>query len=518
MQSKNLSTLYKITLAIISGFLFSTSFIPYPPWATLFCFLPLWTALLNTKTLKEIIFYSWITEISLFLIGENWIIDGIQNLAETSEITSYLLLGVTAVTTSFKLPLAGFIWWLSRIVLKYDRHSWFSFFSLAMSYTLVGFISLELTPFEIGHSFYYAKLPAAQLADTIGFAGLSGVLYFTQSFLLYVLFYMENKKNKILALISIANTFFILNLLGYIHQPNSVGSLSKNIGLLQPNISNKLKKSSEKKVIDRMQVLDIQNSLSENSFKNKEVDLIVWPETAFPVYFNKPSFFLDNLKESLKSIHTNTLVGGYTRDSLTKKDQNSAALFSQSSPYIQLYSKEKLIPFAEFLPFENYLSWLKPYFKHLANYAKGQNNTILSSHEMKLGMLICYESLYHSQYQKMTDKGANIFVNISNDAWFGDTSEPYQHLYVAAAKAIEYRRPIIRVGNSGFTTIVDSNGSISHRSNLFKKEAFIEKVYFDVDPEQTLFDKHQKKTPYFLLLIWWWTFVYARRKTGDMKS
>ncbi|NIR12414.1 MAG: apolipoprotein N-acyltransferase, partial [Desulfobacterales bacterium] len=128
------------------------------------------------------------------------------------------------------------------------------------------------------------------------------------------------------------------------------------------------------------------------------------------------------------------------------------------------------VPFGEYVPYR----WLFPFFRHLlhaaGNFASGEKIEPLELTNHSAGILICFEVIFPELARTQARKGAAILVNLTNDAWFGRTSAPYQHLSMAVFRAVENGRPMIRAANTGFSAFIGPHGHIMARSQLFKEE------------------------------------------------
>lgn len=134
------------------------------------------------------------------------------------------------------------------------------------------------------------------------------------------------------------------------------------------------------------------------------------------------------------------------------------------------YDKEHLVPFGEYMPLAGILP-LQKLVSGVGDFVPGQNSKALKSGDLALGVLVCYEAIFAGLAQDRVSQGANLLVNISNDAWFGDTSAPHQHLQLAALRAIEQGRYLVRSTNTGISAFIDPLGRIKVAGPQFKELA-----------------------------------------------
>ena len=132
------------------------------------------------------------------------------------------------------------------------------------------------------------------------------------------------------------------------------------------------------------------------------------------------------------------------------------------------YNKVHLVPFGEYVPFQKYLPFLGKISQATGNYTGGRIGKILELDDRKIGVLICYESIFAPLARKQTARGADYLVVMTNDAWFGRTSAPYQHFSQAVLRAVENRRTLIRAANTGLSGIILPSGRYETTLGLYE--------------------------------------------------
>jgi apolipoprotein N-acyltransferase len=133
------------------------------------------------------------------------------------------------------------------------------------------------------------------------------------------------------------------------------------------------------------------------------------------------------------------------------------------------YRKTMLLAFGEYLPGAHLFPALTKWFPRTADFARGRGPQVKSFRGLTLGPQICYEGLFPGFSRSLADQGAQLFVNVTNDSWFGTWSEPYQHLSMTLARGIEFRLPVIRSTNTGISTVMLASGTILDRSPLHRE-------------------------------------------------
>lgn len=197
-------------------------------------------------------------------------------------------------------------------------------------------------------------------------------------------------------------------------------------------------------------------------------DLIAWPESPAPFYTNDPGF-RDTLSEMARQSNAWVLAGSLRVRSTPQNAQrpseiyNSAALVSPAGEWASGYDKSHLVPFGEYVPFKDLFSFAGGLTKEVGDFSRGQSRAPLDAGETKLGVFICYESVFPDEVRQFAARGAQVFVNISNDGWYGDSGAYAQHLKQVRMRAIENSRWLLRATNTGVTASIDPYGRIVAR-------------------------------------------------------
>ena len=200
-------------------------------------------------------------------------------------------------------------------------------------------------------------------------------------------------------------------------------------------------------------------------------DLLVWPESSYP-YALPRDIRQDAAPESpyrlMRDFATPTLFGTVTlARQRTGKDRfpyNTALMMSGDGRIVGTFDKVFLMMFGEYIPFYDQIPWFTQIFPEASNFARGSEPTVFpfahGGRSYKLAPLICYEDILAGWARKVAALEPDLFVNITNDAWFGPTAEPYQHLALAVYRAVEHRTPMVRAVNTGVSAAIDANGRV----------------------------------------------------------
>jgi apolipoprotein N-acyltransferase len=234
-------------------------------------------------------------------------------------------------------------------------------------------------------------------------------------------------------------------------------------------------------------------ALSGQSFRSGQpMDLLVWPETALPFYpLRDPlmqqvrGFVRDNRRAHL-------LTGAPYFNVFPEKKRpveffNSALMLDSAGRLTDRYNKQHLVPFGEYVPLRDYLWFVKPLVELVGDFSPGTSSAPLEAEQIKAGVLICFESIFPEIARKTTAQGANLLVNLTNDAWYGRSSAPHQSWAMTVMRAVENRRSMARAANTGISGFVAPTGAVIAKSALFTDAALTESV--PLLTEQTFFVK-----------------------------
>jgi apolipoprotein N-acyltransferase len=203
-------------------------------------------------------------------------------------------------------------------------------------------------------------------------------------------------------------------------------------------------------------------------------DLVVWPESATPFFFQEEGPQSYRIKALAREIRSNLLFGSPAyEDGLERRRYfNSAYLVSSQGEVLGRSDKVHLVPFGEYVPLAKLLPFVHKLVVGVGDFTPGDRITPLVTAKGKVGVLVCFEGIFPELSRQYVREGAGVLVNVTNDAWYGRSSAPYQHLSMSVFRAVENRVPLVRAANTGITAIIDKHGSINRSTGLFE-EAFL---------------------------------------------
>lgn len=242
------------------------------------------------------------------------------------------------------------------------------------------------------------------------------------------------------------------------------------IALIQGNVDQSLKWNPEY----QLKTIEQYLALSRKTQTDTPPALIVWPETAMPFYLQDSSSMSFMVKDFANTTKTAILTGSpaYRITNPAQREYvllNRATLLHEMGKTEEKYDKEHLVPFGEYMPFKDFLPFEK-LVTAAGNFVPGTKNTPLTLDGTPFGVLICYEAIFPELAQKQVANGAQFLTNISNDAWFGKTAAPRQHLALTRMRAIEQGRWIARSTNTGISCFIDPQGRIHKQLPQFSPE------------------------------------------------
>ncbi|MBN2032924.1 MAG: apolipoprotein N-acyltransferase [Deltaproteobacteria bacterium] len=451
----------KLLLAVLSGFMLTASFPPgHLSLVAWVAFIPL------LRSLEGLSGKQALTSGFCFGLAHNlslvyWVVFVMQHYGNLPIAASVAILLLLAMYLALYPAVFS-------LLLHYPSGS-FSSFKLAGLWVFLEFVRANvLTGFPwclVGHSQYLA-LPFIQIADLVGVYGISFLVLFFNAVLYRLLFHRPQK----VFLPELAGAILMLGLTlayGYhrlLETPEQRGSLK--VTIVQGNIDQSIKwhPSYQAETVKIYGIL----SLSSNPFAP---DIVIWPETAAPLFFQDGEEPALRILENIRQSGAYFIFGSpaYAKHGDSTFYYNRAYLVSPAGKVMDAYDKVHLVPFGEYVPLKRYLPFIDRLVISAGDFKPGEKLVPMSIPKARIGVLICYESIFPELARAMTRNGADILVNLTNDAWYGMTSAPYQHFSMAVFRAVENRRPLVRAANTGFSAFINTRGKITQITDLFSE-------------------------------------------------
>jgi apolipoprotein N-acyltransferase len=465
----------KILLAMLSGLILTASF---PPgrldWMVWFALVPLLRSL-DDESPSQAFLLGFVAGLVHYLTLIYWIVPTLKNYGNLSFLISVCVLLLLCLYLA--LYPAVFSYLICHM--KGSRFLVFMMASLWVGLELIRANVLTGFPWCLLGYTQFRHLILIQIADLVGVYGISFIIILSNGLIYHLFFDRSSLKKRGLKLETLGLllvAFFTLTYGQYrlaADQANDEGKKSIKVAIIQGNIDQSIKWNpayQEKTVVTYHRL-----TRSASSF---EPDLIVWPETSLPFFFQDNMKFSPRVLEISRESGADLIFGSpaYKRKASGTKYYNRVYLLSHKGELSGYYDKVHLVPFGEYVPLKRFLPFIHRLVQAAGDFASGEKIEPLRLSHLSAAILICFEVIFPELARAQTRKGAEILVNLTNDAWFGPTSAPYQHLNMAVFRAVENGRPMIRAANTGFSAFIGPQGKVITRSELFKEEVLKRRV------------------------------------------
>lgn len=291
-------------------------------------------------------------------------------------------------------------------------------------------------------------LNSLMVALCAGAIGLLGTMLFTKSW---------KPLTAMVALVFVAAIVAGGLLLGKV-QWTTVAGEPVRVKMVQGNIQQELK-FVPNLLQDSLDTYASLSNASNTAESGEDADLIIWPESAIPAFFSDVQGWIDAYVEDANNRGTTIISGGFLANDDFSEYYNAIKVLGGNEQ--QVYTKRHLVPFGEFMPFRSLLSVLARFIMiPMSDLSAGRGPVEpIEVNGVFYGMSICYEDAFGEEMKAQLPL-ANILINVSNDAWFGDSTAPHQHQEIAAMRALEFQRPMLRVTNTGISSMISREGEV----------------------------------------------------------
>ncbi|MBI3354151.1 MAG: apolipoprotein N-acyltransferase, partial [Nitrospirae bacterium] len=503
-----------IFLAASSGLLIAISFPRFNLYPVAWIgIIPLLTVL-KDKDKKDAFYLGWLVGATSFIVIINWVTITMYNYGKVPLPVSYTIMFLLAAYLGLYTAIFSYLFNLIKdrspqIRLVIGPSLWVTL-ELIRNYLLTGFPWAQL-----GYS-QYEFMELIQIADITGVYGISFLIVMVNIAITETAILIKKRGRKerghyrnLIALIAIPVLILIMVYsYGYIKlsSPPFNSPLTKGgqrgvkeemrgfldngntqkmrIGLIQGNIE----QGKKWDVKFKRETIDIYLTLSKKA-KSEGAGLIIWPETAAPFFFEQEREYQNELTTFAKQNSVYLLIGSPAmkgRDGLL----NSAYLISPKGDVLYRYDKIHLVPFGEYVPLTNILFFINKMVEGIGDFVPGEDYTIMKTDGARFGVVICYEIIFPELVREFVKRDANLMVTITNDAWFGVSSAPYQHFSMAVFRAVENRVPVIRAANTGITGIIDASGRIIKTTDIFAETYITDEIAISEVHKKTIYTKY----------------------------
>ncbi len=464
----------KTFFVIISGIMLTMAF-PKPGhyWLAFFAFIPFLFSIKHCNE-KQSVIYGLIFGLSHFFSLLSWVIYTVNTYGFLPIWLCIPILFLLALYLS--LYTAVFSWFLVKfcknpIVLIIVAPALWVCLEMIRSYALTGF------PWELLGYSQYRILPIIQIADITGVYGISFLIILVNISLFQVILLLTKKEwqgkivKKLTTIISLSVTVLLMVMsisYGYykIRTIDKRSSIAKKavISAIQGNIDQSLKWKRDNQV----KTINKYNNLSFMA-SGSNPDLIIWPETAAPFYYGYNKKLTNRVVTGITKTKSAHVIGSPSFDKVDNNFvyYNTAYVINPAGTTLDKYHKVHLVPFGEYVPLKKFLPFINKLTEQVGDFLSGKKGKTIKYKDLTLGIQICFEVVFPNLSRAAVNNGANLLINMTNDAWFGKKSAPFQHFSMVVFRAVENRRAVARAANTGISGFVDPVGRILSPTGLY---------------------------------------------------
>ena len=317
-------------------------------------------------------------------------------------------------------------------------------------------------------------LPVAQLASVLGVYGLSALVAFVNAALACAVLFRGRSRMLVIA----ATVVLLGGVGGWGAWRVADGTLTREgaplrVGLIQGNIAQTDKWNPR----EARRIFTTYIAMTRDAVK-RGAEFVIWPESSTPFMFEEDDIGEESLRGLAREVRVPILFGSdqVDRSGETLRLYNAAFLVTPTGETAAVYRKMHLVPFGEYIPGKQLLYFVSPLVERMAEFAPGAAMVVLPVGEHRINTAICYEVVYPSLIREAVANGSQLLTTITNDAWYGQSSAPYQHFALASMRAIEEGRYLARAANTGISGVVDPYGRVVQRSAIFEQAGIVETV------------------------------------------
>jgi len=446
---------YWALLSLLAGALTTLAFAPFDFSWLVFLTLALVFYLWNQLPAKQAAVSGWLFGLGLQCSGVSWIYFSLHVHGSASVIFAALLIFLLCCYLSLYTGLAAYF--INRFLpaspalrlMIFYPASWLVFEWL-QGYVMTGFAWMQLGYTQI-------DLPLSGFAPVFGNHAVGSLAAVTAGAV--TLLFVSGKAFNIRLAAVIAAPVLILWIAGsYLKTIDWTSQDGEpiRVSVIQGNIAQKVKWKSHMKQPTMKRYRDL-------SLQQKDVDLIIWPETAVPNYLYRVVPFIQQLRRDMKAADTDLLLGIFVKNEEGRLLNSVMSIHGgpENGQYNGIYNKRHLVPLGEYIPLRFLIEFFNKFVKiPMSDIASGDDDQpLLNVAGVPAGITICFEEAFSRDLIKDLPE-AKILVNVSNDAWFENSHEPHQHHAIARMRALETGRYMIRSTNTGITSIIGPHGQV----------------------------------------------------------
>ncbi len=316
-------------------------------------------------------------------------------------------------------------------------------------------------------------LPVAQLASVVGVFGLSALVALVSAALSYAIVARSRRAAAVLAVSAVlvgAVSLWGLRRLG--DDRLTRAGTPVRVALVQGNIPQDQKWDAAR----ANQIFDTYLSMTREAAA-RGAELVIWPESSTPFFFEEDRVSAERVRSLVRAAGIELLLGSDQMEhSRPPLYYNAAFLVRRDGSTAAVYRKMHLVPFGEYVPLKSLLFFVSRLVDSAGDFTPGRSMVMLPTRLGPISTAICYEIVYPRLVRQAVDAGSRLLTTITNDAWYGHSSAPYQHFLQARMRSIEEGRYLARSANTGISGIVDPYGRVLLQSPLFARTVLVGEV------------------------------------------
>lgn len=453
---------------------------------------------LAPANLRQGFLLGYVSGIVWYLGSCYWVFHAMHNYGGLGAFTSVLILILFALYVSLYHGLFGIL-----LAISARKRQGYSLRALVLAPFL--WVSVELArtyitgfPWDLLGTAQVNNVPLARIATFTGVYGLSfEIALVNTAFAAAALVARRQRGTMLIAAVCASVGLQVWQLV-----PMQVSAPTHYATLVQENLPLNDANWDEQK--EKSILADLEKfSKTPRGATPGNPGIIVWPESPAP-FFVTDYHLRNTLTDIARTTNSYVIAGSIGIENTGREDvqptlYNSAELIGPDGQYVSRYDKNHLVPFGEYVPFASLFGFAKSLTHEVGTFRPGRERKLMNVGKYEVGTFICYEAIFPNEIRQFAENGADLFVNISDDGWYGNTGAPGQHLNMARMRAIENNRWLLRATNTGITAAIDPYGRVvvSAPRNV---RAYMEAPYSFIT-EKTFYTEHGDWFPIACVII-----------------
>lgn len=322
-------------------------------------------------------------------------------------------------------------------------------------------------------------LPVVQIASVFGVYGVSMLVAIVNATVAFALLERGRDRDRDRIKIVAATAVLLIGVGAWGTWRVADGSLTRQgtpikVGLLQGNIRQEDKWNPR----EARRIFTTYVAMTRDAVR-RGAQYVIWPESSTPYTFGEDPAADQQLRDLAREVGVPILFGS---DEVVRQPSpaqyNSAFQLSPDGQTAAIYRKMHLVPFGEFIPLQEWISFVAPLVKGLLPFSEGTSVVMLPVGSHRASTSICYEVVFPPLVRQAVNAGSELLTTITNDGWYGNSSAPFQHFELASMRAVEQGRYLARAANTGISGVVDPYGRVVARSGIFEQVGMVEEARF----------------------------------------